>query len=152
MLGKIIKSAGSAIGKAVISSGKQVLGLGNESETLNPMPYPHQPIQQPQYSMPEMAEYQIPPHIDPNINPNADWEYYRQLVSSQEFVRSQYQQQQYQYQQQQMYSQVLDNMRAARTEYQSQQLASGASPDYYARLNQAYQRGIASMQSNPQKK
>lgn len=131
MLRKIVNS--------LVSSGKQVLGFGNQPDSNSTMQSHYQPGNQ---NYQQFTEYQIPPYLDPHINQNADWEYYRQLVAAREFVRNQYQQQQTQYQQQAMYSQVLDNMREQRTEWESQQLANGASPEYYRKLHQAYQRGI----------
>lgn len=136
MLNKIVN--------AIKSSGKQMLTLGNPSisQPTNVMQPQSQFPQQYPYN-PGYQEYQIPQHLDPHINPSADWDYYRSLIASQEFARNQMQQLQQQYQQQAIYSQILDNMRSQRVEWEAQQLAGGASLEYYAKLNQAYQRGIS---------
>ena len=122
MLRKILKTALNLVGKGQSNVPHQ--NMGHQASTQMHNPYYQQ------------SNSFIPPHLDPNINPNADWGYYRQLVDAQNFVT----------QQQQMYSQVLDNMRSQRTEYQAQQIANGADPEYYARLNAAYQRGVNKMQ------
>lgn len=136
------------IGKLI----KKVLGLGSNPVTTpmnnqQPNQFSGYPSGHPQYP-PGYQQPPIDPQFNPYINPSADWNYYNQLVANQQFVQQQSQQVSLEYQQQQMYSQVLDNMRSFRAEHQSQQLASGASPEYYAKLNAAYRRGIDKMSGN----
>ena len=92
--------------------------------------------------------YAIPPHLNPYINPDADWETYRQLISNQEFLSSQVNQINYEHQRANQYAQLTDMIRNNRTEQQSQALHNGADSGYYERLNQAYLQGITSMQQH----
>lgn len=138
MLTKIFKTALNLVGKGESNFPHQ--NMGHQGSTHMHNTYYQQ------------SNNFIPPELNPNLNPSADWNYYRQLVDAQNFVNQQSQGVTESYQQQQMYSQVLDNMRSQRFAQQSQQLANGANPEYYARLNAAYQRGVDKMQSKQGKK
>lgn len=146
MIGKLIKSGlQSVLGTRVDSSRinsdtKQVppYYMGNNAgshttstETMNPY-----------------NNYAIPPHLNPYINPDADWETYRQLTNNQEFLSTQVNQINYEHQRANQYAQLTDMIRNQRVEQQSQALHNGADSGYYDRLNNAYIRGIQSMQQN----
>lgn len=151
------------LGKLVRAGLQSVLGTRNDSQQINTKVPPYNymgndtgshtasqesvNIQQNPYQ-----NYGIPPHLNPYINPDADWEVYRQLTNNQEFLSSQVNQINYEHQRANQYSQLADMIRNQRTEQQSQALHNGADSGYYDRINQAYLRGITSMQSNQNKK
>lgn len=94
---------------------------------------------------------QVPPHLNPYINSDADWETFRQLTNNQEFLSNQLNQINYEHQRANQYAQLTEMIRNQRTEQQSQALHNGADSGYYDRINNAYLRGIQSMQNQNKK-
>ena len=150
MLGKLIKSSlQSVLGTKRIDSSDKLdtkvspyINMGNNTGSRETQP------EQMNLHINSNSNYAIPPHLNPYINPEADWETYRQLSNNQEFISNQINQINYEHQRANQYAQLTDMIRNQRVEHQSEALRNGADAAYYERLNQAYLRGITSMQQH----